>query len=93
MSKIFNLFLNSICNPSFNWKASNLHKQNIFSRQILLTKYVLFFRYEWWKNVNGENKKIVPSENQALIEYQEEMIMPLGSALTLGKIEVCFYLA
>ena len=40
--------------------------------------------------MNGKNEKITPSTNQALIEYQEEMIMPLGSALTLGKIEVCF---
>ena len=50
----------------------------------------LFYRYEWWKNVNGKNIPVHPSTNQALIEYQEEMIMPLGSALTLGKIEVCF---
>ena len=50
----------------------------------------LFYRYEWWKNVNGKNIPVHPNTNQAPIEYQEEMIMPLGSALTLGKIEVCF---
>lgn len=45
------------------------------------------YRYEWWKDGNVK----VESQEQTLIEYQEEMSQPAsGSALTIGKIQVNF---